>query len=102
MPVHCVMIRLAYGPDYSDRYSKTVDVIRGQATGYVWEEPTSSYIFESPLNAKSLCDAIYYAAPIYDNKDTLVVINLSWTGDGHYAQRGAEYPATLAGLMAAR
>lgn len=103
MPVHMIMIRLDYDSDYSKRYSETVDAIRKQASGgSAWEEATSAYILQSPLSAKALCDAIYFDAPIFESRDMLVVINLSWSGEGNYAQRGANYPATLMSFMDAR
>lgn len=103
MAVFAIMIRLDYGDDYSKRYSETVEAIRRQAGGgAVWEEPTSTYILQSGLSAVGLCDAIYYAAPIYEARDTIAVLDLSSKGPGSYAAKGLAYPATFKSLMDAR
>lgn len=102
MAVFAVMIRIASGVDYPKRYADTVSIIEREAGGTTWDEPTSTYVFISTKSASDLCDAIYFDSPLYDSKDTLVVINLSAKGSGSYAQRGAEYPNTLSSLMDAR
>lgn len=99
MAIHAVLVRIHYDDSYSERYEETVDAIRREATGAVWDEPTSTYILQSSKTAQELCDAIYYGSPLLESKDTLVVINLSAKA---YAQRGASYPATLKSLMDAR
>lgn len=104
MAVHAVMVRIDYDNNYSERYSKTVDVINreGGGSAEVWDEPTSSYVLKSFKTAKQLCDDIYYASPLVEGRDTLVVVSLSDKGENSYGQRGAKYPNILAGLMNAR
>lgn len=104
MAVHAVMVRIDYDDDYSKRYAQTVDVIHreGGGAGEVWEEPTSSYILKSNKSAAQLCHDIYMSAPLYESRDTVVVVSLSHKGPDSYGQRGAKYPNTLAALMNAR
>ena len=100
MAVHAILVRIDYDNNYSTRYAETVAAIRKEAAaGTVWDEATSTYVLKSAKAAQALCDAIYYAAPLYESKDTLVVINLSAKD---YGIRGVKMPATLASLMAAR
>jgi hypothetical protein len=76
-----------------------VDKIRSEAAGNIWEEATSSFVFSSAKSAADLCDSIYFNSSIYEDRDLLIVINLSLK---EYSARGAKYPTTLANIMAAR
>lgn len=103
MSIFAVMIRVKADKDYSTRHGETVDAIRKEAgKTALWEEPTSTFIFESTKMASELCDAIYYASPLHEERDLIAVINLSTKGPNSHAQRGAEYPATFDSLMTAR
>jgi hypothetical protein len=104
MAVYAVMIRIDYDESYTKRYEETVAAIHKEAGGsaHVWEEPTSTYIFPSSKSAVDLNDAIYYGSPLLESRDLLVTVNLSAKGPGSCAQRGANYPNTLANLMLAR
>ncbi|MEH6697808.1 MAG: hypothetical protein V7672_03820 [Brevundimonas sp.] len=98
------MIRIQSGPDYSERRSATVAKIYEEGGGAVdvWDEPTSSYILKSEKTASGLCDAIYFDAPIYEDRDMIAVVNLSVKGAGCYSARGLAYPHLLKKLMGAR
>lgn len=104
MAVFSMMIRIDHDANYTTRYSETVAAIHKEAggSGKVWEEPTSTYIFQSAKTAEELNDAIYFGSPLLESKDLIITVNLSVKGPGSYAQRGANYPNTLKSLMEAR
>jgi hypothetical protein len=99
MPLYYIAFRLADDADYPKRWESVVQKVREEAAGSLWEEPTSGFLLRSEKPTQALCDSIYLGATIFENRDHLLVINLS---SKEYAERGAKYPALLGSLMSSR
>jgi len=99
MSVFVISFRIHEDSTYEERYESLVEEIKKEAIGDVgdiWDETTSFFILQSNKSSTSLCTDLYMHSKISDEKDILLVINLSQKG---YAQRGAQYPNILRALM---
>ena len=85
MSLFAVSVRLDGGDDHAARWRSVVDAVRKEAASDVWQESAAFFLLESPKSARCLCDAIFSIADIYDDRDLVVVINLSLRRD---ASRG--------------
>jgi hypothetical protein len=100
MAIFAISFRVHEDATYQDRYDSLIEQINKEAKGdSTWEETTSFFIIESSKTSKSLCDDLYHQSKILESKDLLLVVNLTSKA---YAQRGAQYPHTLDGLMQKR
>ena len=102
MSISVVSFRIHEDSTYEERYDSLVEQIKKEAIGSIgdmWEETTSFFIIQSNKSSKALCDDLYMSSKVSEEKDILLVINLSQKG---YAQRGAQYPNTLRALMEKR
>jgi hypothetical protein len=100
MSIFVISFRVHEDSTYDERYESLVEKIKDEAIGDsvadVWDETTSFFIIQSSKSSKSLCDDLYMGSKISEEKDILLVINLSQKG---YAQRGAQYQNILRALM---
>jgi hypothetical protein len=77
LSLFAVTVRLGDGADHDARWQTVVTAMHGEARSNMWRESAACFLFESPKSAQQLCDAIFGAADIYDDRDLVVVINLS-------------------------
>jgi len=77
LSLFAVTVRLGDGADRSARWQSVVIALHGEARSDVWQESASFFLLESPKSARQLCDAIFGAADVYDDRDLVVVIKLS-------------------------
>ena len=77
LSLFAVTVRLGAGADQDSRWRSVVTAMHHEAASGVWQESASYFLLESSKSARQLCDAIFGAADIYDDRDLVVVINLS-------------------------
>lgn len=100
MAIFAITFRIHEDSTYRDRYVSVVEAIQQQTLSTYWDEPTSFYLIESRLNSAEVADAINANSSFAENKDLLLVINLSQT-KGHKAL-GQVTSGELRKLMAKR
>ena len=100
MSVFAVSFRLGDRSNYTEVWTSVVSAIRSQASGPVWEETSSFFIFESSKTASEISHAVYIGSLFTDTQDIMVVTNLSVKA---HASRGAlAQSSKLEGLMSRR
>jgi hypothetical protein len=77
LSLFAVNVRLGEGADRDARWQSVATALHGEAGSDVWQESASCFVLESPKSARELCDSIFGAAEIYDDRDLVVVVNLS-------------------------
>jgi hypothetical protein len=79
MSVYAVTFRIEY--DSQSRYDKVYEgltaAIRGSTSSKYWDDPTSFYLITSDLSPKDLASRLVTASHFDEDKDHLLVINLS-------------------------
>jgi hypothetical protein len=97
--IYAIAFRIKHDDTYEERLQSLVGVIRREAMG-VWEELTSFMVIETTKTTDELAQTIYLDSEFDGDKDSLVVISLSYQ---HYVARGAmEHAPALAHLMSRR
>jgi hypothetical protein len=86
--------------DYQKRYKAITDKIKSYASGTVWEETTSFYLFESSSAATTIASGVYLLDEFRATKEILLVINTSSKTD--QAHKGAKNTTVLNSLLGKR
>lgn len=89
MALFAVTFRIKQDGSYTERYNSVVEAIKMAAvfTDKYWDETTSFFLIQSPDGASKLTALIASRSKFDENKDLVVVINLSqndYAVSGHY------------------
>lgn len=81
MAIFAITFRIHEDADYSNRYESVVDAIKKVCHGECyWDEPTSFFLLENPHTSDAIAQWIDTNSRFADNKDLLLVTNLSQKG----------------------
>lgn len=86
--------------EYQKRYKAITDKIKSYASGSIWEETTSFYLFESSSSATAIASGVYLLNEFRTSKEIVLVINTSSKTD--HAHKGGTKTSTLDSLLAKR
>jgi hypothetical protein len=91
-----VSFRIDKDSTYQDRYDSLRDKVKEIATGTIWDETTSLYVFSAPGNSESVARSLYIGTKLDSSKDTLLVIDPHASTCHGY---GIAYPYVLAAAI---
>jgi hypothetical protein len=81
MALFAITFRLDQDSTYAERYKSVTQAIAKQDTSNKhWSEPTSFFLITSSLNSKGLAEAIDANSSFANDRDLLLVINLTKNG----------------------
>ncbi len=80
MAIFAITFRIHNDATYERRYNSVVEAIKKQTTSKYWDEPTSFFLIENSLNSTDLANSINQSSELNEDRDLLLVVNLSAKG----------------------
>ncbi|MBY0560703.1 hypothetical protein [Hyphomicrobium sp.] len=80
MSIHAITFRIHEDSSYQTRWNSVNEAIKKETSSTYWAEPTSFFLIESSKNSQQLASAIDANSSFANDRDLLLVTNLSEKG----------------------